>query len=47
MGPPKPTKRVSKQADPEIGDAINQLNRIAENVSEGKPYDEFGKYVEL
>ncbi|CAH1997883.1 unnamed protein product [Acanthoscelides obtectus] len=45
MGPPKSKKRVRKQADPEIGDAISQLNKIAENVSEGKPYDEFGKYV--
>ncbi|CAH2014427.1 unnamed protein product [Acanthoscelides obtectus] len=26
MGPPKSKKRVRKQADPEIGDAINQLN---------------------
>lgn len=43
MGPPK--KRVKKQADPEIADAISQLNRISENVSEGKTYDEFGKYV--
>ncbi|CAH1953996.1 unnamed protein product [Acanthoscelides obtectus] len=45
MGPPKSKKRVRKQADTEIGDAISQLNKIAENVSEGKPYDEFGKYV--
>jgi hypothetical protein len=33
------------QAAPEIADAIQQLDKIAQNAVEDKPYDLFGKYV--
>ena len=39
------TKKFKRQAAPEIADAIQHLDRIAQSVAEEKPYDQFGKYV--
>lgn len=30
---------------PEVSNAIEQLDKIAQRAMEGKPYDHFGKYV--
>ena len=45
-----PSKKCKKraalgQAASEIADAIQQLDKIAQNAVEDKPYDQFGKYV--
>jgi hypothetical protein len=51
MTPPSmPSKKFKKraahgQAASEIADAIYQLDKIAQNAAEDKPYDHFGKYV--
>jgi len=51
MRPPSlPSKKFKKrsargQTAPEIADAIQQLDTIAQNAVEDKPYDQFGKYV--
>ena len=51
MRPPSlPLKKFKKrsahgQTAPEIADAIQQLDKIAQNAVEDKPYDQFGKYV--
>jgi hypothetical protein len=51
MRPPSlPSKKFKKrsahgQTAPEIADAIQQLDKIAQNAAEDKPYDQFGKYV--
>lgn len=39
------SKKFKKRAAPEIADAILQLDKIAQNAVEDKPYDQFGKYV--
>lgn len=39
------SKKFKKRAAPEIADAIQQLDKIAQNAVEDKPYDQFGKYV--
>lgn len=41
----KPTKKFKKRAAPEISDAIEQLDRIAQSASTKKAYDQFGKHV--
>jgi GTPase Era involved in 16S rRNA processing len=38
-------KKFKRQATPEIADAIQHLDRIAQSVAEEKPYEQFGKYV--
>jgi len=51
MRPPLlPSKKFKKrsargQTTPEIADAIQQLDKIAQNAVEDKPYDHFAKYV--
>ena len=51
MRPPLlPSKKFKKrsargQTTPEIADAIQQLDKIAQNAVQDKPYDQFGKYV--
>lgn len=47
MKPPpnKPIKKIKKRAAPEISDAIEQLDRIAQSASTEKAYDQFGKHV--
>ena len=45
-----PSKKFKKRAAPgqtapEIADAIQQLDKIAQNAVEDKPYDQFGRYV--
>lgn len=51
MRPPAtPMKRVKKRAasektPSEISAAIHQLDKIAQNAAEEKPYDQFGKFV--
>lgn len=37
--------KFKRQEAPEITDAIQHLDRIAQNAAEDKPYDHFGKYV--
>ena len=39
------TKKFKRQAAPEIADAIQHLDRIAQSAAKEKPYDQFGKYV--
>jgi len=41
----KPIKKFKKRAAPEISDAIEQLDRIAQSASTEKAYDQFGKHV--
>ncbi|CAH1981452.1 unnamed protein product [Acanthoscelides obtectus] len=48
--PATSTKRAKRRAAPEkspseISEAINHLDKIAQNAAEEKPYDGFGKYV--
>lgn len=51
MGPPvKTAKRVNKRAEDaqstsEIFQAISQLDKIAKDASQDKPFDQFGKFV--
>lgn len=49
--PPVPIKKVikkrvaSNRTPSEISVAIHQLDKIAQNAAEDKPYDQFGKFV--
>jgi hypothetical protein len=51
MRPPSlPSKKFNKrsahrQTAPEMADAIQRLDKIAQNAVEDKPYDQLGKYV--
>jgi hypothetical protein len=45
-----PSKKFKKraalgQAAPEIANALQRLDKVAQNTVEDKPYDQFGKYV--